>query len=68
MISSRQSAFIKGRYILESVVVAREMVHSVHVSNEPRVILKLIMRRHMIGLVGASYLRSCYLGALVQFG
>ncbi|KAG2656080.1 hypothetical protein PVAP13_1KG057385 [Panicum virgatum] len=30
-----KSAFIKGRYILESVVVAHEIVHSVHSSKEP---------------------------------
>jgi hypothetical protein len=36
-----QSAFIKGRYILESVVVAHEIVHSVNKSGEQGVILKL---------------------------
>jgi hypothetical protein len=37
LIAKEQSAFIRGRYILESVVVA----HSVHRSKEPGVILKL---------------------------
>jgi hypothetical protein len=41
LISANQSAFIKGRYILESVVVAHEIVHSIHKSKEPGVILKL---------------------------
>ena len=41
LISTNQSAFIKGRYILESVVVAHEFVHSIHKSKEPGVILKL---------------------------
>lgn len=41
LISKQQSAFIKGRYILESVVVAHEIVHSVVKSKEPGVILKL---------------------------
>jgi hypothetical protein len=41
LVSREQSAFIRGRYILESVVIAHEIVHSVHKSKEPRVILKL---------------------------
>jgi hypothetical protein len=41
LISSNQSAFIKGRYILESVVVAHEIVHSLHKSGDPGMILKL---------------------------
>jgi hypothetical protein len=40
-VSHNQSAFIKGRYILESVVIDHEVVHSVHKSQQPRVILKL---------------------------
>lgn len=30
LVSQQQSAFIKGRFILESVVVAHEVVHSIH--------------------------------------
>ena len=41
LISNSQSVFIKGRYILESVVVAHELVHSIMGSNQPGVILKL---------------------------
>lgn len=41
LISSNQSAFIKSRYILESVVTAHEVLHSVHSSNESGLILKL---------------------------
>ena len=41
IVAPTQSAFIKGRFILESVVVAHELVHSVHQSGEPGVILKL---------------------------
>jgi hypothetical protein len=33
--------FIKGRYIIESVVTAHEIIHSVHQSEEPGVVLKL---------------------------
>jgi hypothetical protein len=41
MVATTQSAFIKGRYILESVVVAHEIVHSVNKSREKGVVLKL---------------------------
>jgi len=40
-VAANQSAFIKGRYILESVVVAHEIVHSIHSSHIPGVVLKL---------------------------
>lgn len=39
--ATNQSAFIKGRYIIESVVVAHEIVHSLHKSQEKGVVLKL---------------------------
>jgi hypothetical protein len=41
LIASEQSAFISGRYILESVVMAHELVHSLHKTKEHGVILKL---------------------------
>lgn len=41
LISSNQTAFIRGRYILESVVTAHEIIHSVHQSEGAGVILKL---------------------------
>lgn len=41
LVATNQSAFIKGRYILESVVVAHEVVHSIHKCKEKGVILKL---------------------------
>jgi hypothetical protein len=43
-----QSAFIKGRYILESVVTAHEIVHSVNGNNERGLSLSLTMKKHMI--------------------
>jgi hypothetical protein len=41
IVAPSQSAFIKGRYILESVVVAHEIVHSINKSGEKGVVLKL---------------------------
>ena len=41
LIASNQTAFIKGRYILESVVAAHEIIHEVHRSKEEGVMLKL---------------------------
>ena len=40
--ATNQFAFIKGRYILESMVVAHEIIH------DPSIILKLdYMKKHM---------------------
>jgi hypothetical protein len=41
IVAQEQSAFIRGRYILESVVIAHEVVHSLHRSKEPGVVIKL---------------------------
>jgi hypothetical protein len=41
LIAKEQCAFIRGRYILECVVVAHEIVHIVHKTKELGVILKL---------------------------
>ena len=41
IVAPTQSAFIKGRYILESVVIAHEIVHSINKSGEQGVVLKL---------------------------
>jgi hypothetical protein len=34
LIASNQTAFIKGRYILESVVATHEIIHEVHRKKE----------------------------------
>lgn len=41
LISSNRTAFIKGRYILESVVTAHEVIHSVHEKKCSGIVLKL---------------------------
>jgi hypothetical protein len=49
LISQNQSAFIKGRYILESVVTAHEIVHEVHRRKMKGFVLRLITKNHMTG-------------------
>jgi hypothetical protein len=41
LVAKEQSAFIRGRYILESVVIAHEIVHSIHKTKTPGVVIKL---------------------------
>jgi hypothetical protein len=41
LISYHQSAFIRGRFILESVVTAHEVIHEVHKSKDKGLVLKL---------------------------
>jgi hypothetical protein len=41
LVASNQTFFIKGRYILESVVTAHDFLHSVHKSKQEGLILKL---------------------------
>ena len=41
LISPHQSAFLKGRYILESVVSAHEIIHEVAHNSQPGFIFKL---------------------------
>jgi hypothetical protein len=41
LVAPEQNAFIQGRYILESVVIAHEIVHSLNKNKEPGVIIKL---------------------------
>jgi hypothetical protein len=39
--ANEHSSFIRGHYILESVVIAHEVSHSLHKSKTPGVVLKL---------------------------
>jgi hypothetical protein len=50
LIAKEQSAFIRGRYILESVVVAHEIVHGIHKSKELGVAIRLDYEKVMIEL------------------
>jgi hypothetical protein len=41
LISQNQTAFLKGRYILESVVAAHEIIHDVAYSDQSGFVFKL---------------------------
>jgi hypothetical protein len=41
LIDTSQTAFIKGRLIMDNIVVANEVLHSVKVTKEPGVLFKL---------------------------
>jgi hypothetical protein len=41
MLSYNQTAFVKGRFILESVMFADEIIHETIKSNKKHVVLKL---------------------------
>jgi hypothetical protein len=41
LVASNQTVFIKGRYILESVVTTHEVLHQVHRCNQQGLVLKL---------------------------
>ena len=58
LISPNQTVFIKGRYILESVVAAHEIIHEVARKKESGVFLKLDYEKAYIELTGASLRKS----------
>jgi hypothetical protein len=41
LISQCQSAFIRGRFILESVVTAHEIIHEIHTKKEQGLVFKI---------------------------
>ena len=65
VISQNQSAFIKGRFILDGILSLYEIVHDLRARNSRAVILKLDLRRLMILLVGTSYVRCFWAKVLM---
>jgi hypothetical protein len=47
LITSNQTAFIKGRYILESVVTAHEILHNVYHGKQQGYVVKLDYKKPM---------------------
>jgi hypothetical protein len=68
LISPQQTAFIQGRYILESVVIAHELVHILSKSGEPGLILKLDYEKAYDRVNWGFCLKSLGLEVLVTLG
>jgi hypothetical protein len=47
LVSKEHSVFIQGRYILESVVIAHEVVHNLHKNKDPGVIINLDYKKSL---------------------
>lgn len=49
LISPVQTAFVKGRYIIEGVLILHKALNSIHAKkSKVSCFLKLVLRRHMI--------------------
>lgn len=66
--ATNQSSFLKGIFILESVVLAHEVVHSVHSSKKTGAILKLDNEKVYDRVSWELLLRFYLQEALVLFG
>jgi hypothetical protein len=58
LLSPNQTTFVKGKFILESVVSAHEIIHFVARNRENVLVLKLDYKRPMTELTG-SFLKKC---------
>ena len=54
LVASNQSAFLKGRYILERVLVLHETMNILHKEKNTRFFLRLILRKPLIRSNGLS--------------
>ena len=55
LISDNHNAFVRGRQILDAVLIANELVDSRIKEGRPGVICNLILRKSMITGIGNSY-------------
>lgn len=63
LIDSSQSAFLKGRYILDNVLISQEIIHHSHVQKQPGVIVKVDFEKaydkiHWSYILGVLHLRG----------
>jgi hypothetical protein len=59
IIGPTQNALLKGRFILEGVVTAHEILHVIHLSKEQGVLLKINFQKEF-DFVNWSNLLSCF--------
>jgi hypothetical protein len=50
-----QHAFLKGQNIMDNVIVAHEILHSINQTKEPDFLLKLDFDFFLIPLIGITY-------------
>jgi hypothetical protein len=68
LVASNQTAFIKGRFILESAVAAHEIIHEVSKMKHEGVVLKLDYEQAYHRVSWFSLRRCLNLGVLVEDG
>jgi hypothetical protein len=68
LLACNKSVFVKGRFILESVVSAHEIIHEVVSRGRKGLVLKLDCKKLMIMLTGTFLKKCCHLGVLAPSG
>jgi hypothetical protein len=58
LLSTNQIAFVSGRYILESVISAHEIIYEAVKSKDKGIVLKLDYKKPMIWLI-CIFLKRC---------
>jgi hypothetical protein len=58
VVSPMQTAFMRGRNIMEGVVILHKTIHELHTKKEMASFSKLILKRPMIRLSGLSYSKA----------
>jgi Reverse transcriptase (RNA-dependent DNA polymerase) len=58
LINYSQTTYIKGRYIMDNVVCAHEILHQVKISKLKEFFLRLILKKHLIELIGFFLIKT----------
>lgn len=67
LISPNQSLFLKGRFLVDGVVIVNELLYLAKKSKKPCLILKLIFRKSMI-LLTDIFLTICFMSSGLMIG